>query len=80
MALGGVHFGDFDGNAVSEADDAAGAAADEVIASGLKHEEIVCDAGQWNRTAHTKGRDIDEKAEVPNIRDKSWVCGSGAGC
>ena len=37
----GVHFGDLDFDAVAQADDAAGAAADEVVASGFEDEEVI---------------------------------------
>ena len=36
-----IHFGDLDFDAVAQADDAAGAAADEVVASGFEDEEVI---------------------------------------
>src|SRR5690606_38669588 len=73
LFFGGIDFGDLDGDIVAEADDAAAAAADQVIAVGLKDIEIVFNGGEWYEAAHDKAGDIDEEAEIADLGDECGV-------
>src|ERR1017187_10912285 len=43
LLLEAVHLGHRHGHLVAEADDAAGAAADKIVARGVEHEEVILD-------------------------------------
>jgi hypothetical protein len=68
-----IDLGDLDADLIAEPDDAAGAAADEVVAAGIKDEEVIGHRGERDEPAHGEPRHIDEKAEVAHVGDEGGI-------
>ena len=51
------------------------AAADEVIAGGIKDVEIILNGGEGHQAAHGEVFDIHEETEVTDIDDESGILG-----
>ena len=73
MLFEGVDFGDLDTDAIAETDHAPGTAADEMVARGLKDEEVIVNCGERDEAAHGKAGDIDEEAEIANVGDERRI-------
>lgn len=73
LLLGAIDFGDLNLDAVAEADDLAGAPSDELAAGGIEGVEFVLNGGKGYQAGHGEIRDIDEEAEVADVRDERRV-------
>ena len=73
LLFGGVHLGDLHLQLVAEADDAARAAADELIALFVVDIKIILHGGQRHETAHGQARHVHKEAEVPQIRHQGRI-------
>ncbi len=73
LLLEAIDLGDLDGDGVAEADDAAGATSDEVIAGGFEDVEVVLEARQRDEPGHGEIGNVDEEAEVADVGDQRRV-------
>ena len=56
-----VHFGDLDFDTVAQPNDAASAAAHQVIARGFENKEIIDEGRQMDKAAHGEAGHIDKE-------------------
>ena len=68
-----VHFGDLDRDAIPEADNASGAAADEMVARRIEEIKIICYRRKRNQTGHAQAGHIDKEPHIAHVGHERGV-------
>src|ERR1041385_4047911 len=68
-----IYFGHLHDHIVAEADDAAGAAAYEMVARGFEDIKIILHGRERHQTAHSQARDIHKETKIPNVRNQGGI-------
>ena len=68
-----VHLGDLNLQLVTETNNPARAAADELIALFVVNIKVVLHGGQGHEAAHGQSGDIHKETEVAQVRDQGWI-------
>lgn len=68
-----IDFCDLHFQAITELDDTAAAASDEMGAGGVELEEVVLQGGQRDQAAHPEIGDFDEETKVAHVNDEAGI-------